>query len=143
MEREAPWLPPWRELVRIYQRLEARGEVRGGRFIAGLTGEQFALPEAIASLRQVRRRAPDGSLISLAAADPANLLGTLLPGPKPPRIAGARVAFRDGLPLATSIAGQIEFLHDDVDPAQRQAVTRALTLAPALRLRESAASFVH
>lgn len=143
LEREAPWLPPWRALVRIYQRLEARGEVRGGRFIAGLTGEQFALPEAIASLRQVRRRAPDGEFISLAAADPANLLGTLLPGPKPPRIAGARVAFRDGLPLATSIAGQIEFLHDDIEPAQRQAVTRALTLAPALRLRDSAASFSH
>jgi ATP-dependent Lhr-like helicase len=136
-EREAPWLPPWRELVRIFQRLEARGEVRGGRFIAGLTGEQFALPEAIAGLRQVRRRAPDGECISLAAADPANLLGTLLPGPKPPRVAGARVAFRDGLPLATSIAGQIEFLHDDMDPAQRQAVARALTLAPALRLRDA------
>ena len=136
LEREAPWLPPWRELVRVYQRLEARGEVRGGRFIAGLTGEQFALPEAIAGLRQARRRAPDGECISLAAADPANLLGTLLPGPKPPRVAGARVAFRDGLPLATSIAGQVEFLHD-VEPAQRHAVTRALTLAPALRLRDS------
>jgi ATP-dependent Lhr-like helicase len=139
MEREAPWLPPWRELVRIYQRLEARGEVRGGRFIAGLTGEQFALPEAIASLRQVRRRAPEGELVSLAAADPANLLGTVLPGPKPPRIAGARVAFRDGLPLATSVAGQVEFLHE-IEPAQRQVVTRALTLAPALRLRDTAAS---
>jgi len=135
LEREAPWLPPWRELVRIYQRLEARGEVRGGRFIAGLTGEQFALPEAIASLRQVRRRAPDGECISLAAADPANLLGTLLPGSRAPRTAGTRVAYRDGLPLATSIAGQIEFLHE-IDPAQRQAVTRSLTLAPALRLRE-------
>jgi ATP-dependent Lhr-like helicase len=137
LEREAPWLPPWRQLVRVYQRLEARGEVRGGRFIAGLSGEQFALPEAIAALRHMRRRPPDGECISLAAADPANLLGTLLPGPKPPRIAGTRVAFRDGLPLATSIAGQIEFLHDDIDPAQRQAVARALTLAPALRLRDN------
>ena len=139
LEREAPWLPPWRELVRIYQRLEARGEVRGGRFIAGLTGEQFALPEAIASLRQVRRRPPEGELVSLAAADPANLLGTVLPGPKPPRVAGARVAYRDGLPVATSIAGQVEFLHDDVEPAQRQWVARALTVAPALRLRDVAA----
>jgi ATP-dependent Lhr-like helicase len=57
LEREAAWLPPWRELVRVYRRLEARGEIRGGRFIAGVTGEQFALPEAIATMRAVRKRA--------------------------------------------------------------------------------------
>jgi ATP-dependent Lhr-like helicase len=138
LEREAAWLPPWRALVRTYQRLEARGEVRGGRFIAGLTGEQFALPEAIALLRAVRRRALDGTCITLAAADPANLLGTLLPGPKAPRVPGARVAFLDGLPLATCVGGQVEFLQA-VDPARHRAVERALTLAPALRLHETAA----
>ena len=65
------WLPPWRDLVRVYRRLEARGEIRGGRFIAGLSGEQFALPEAIALMREVRRRPLDGALVCLAAADPA------------------------------------------------------------------------
>ena len=59
LEREAAWLPPWRELVRVYRRLEARGEIRGGRFIAGVTGEQFALPDAIATMRAVRRQPPD------------------------------------------------------------------------------------
>ena len=82
LEREAAWLPPWRDLVRAYRRLEARGEIRGGRFIAGLSGEQFALPEAIGLMRQVRRRPPDESLVCLAATDPANLLGTVVPGPK-------------------------------------------------------------
>ena len=56
LEREAPWLPPWRELLRVYRRLESRGEVRGGRFVAGFSGEQFALPEAIGMLRATRRQ---------------------------------------------------------------------------------------
>ena len=80
LEREAAWLPPWRDLVRVYRRLEARGEIRGGRFIAGLTGEQFALPEAIAQMREVRRRPADDALVCLGASDPANLLGTVVPG---------------------------------------------------------------
>ena len=99
LEREAAWLPPWRELVRVYRRLEARGEIRGGRFIAGLTGEQFALPEAIAAMREVRRRPADDALVCLAASDPANLLGTVVPGPKVARVAGARVVWRDGVPV--------------------------------------------
>src|SRR5690606_10805211 len=61
LEREAAWLPPWRELLRVYHRLEARGEVRGGRFIEGLSGEQFALPDAIAPLRRMRNRPADRS----------------------------------------------------------------------------------
>ena len=79
MEREPAWLPPWRDLVRVYRRLEARGEIRGGRFVAGLSGEQYALPDAVALMREVRRRPRDGSLVCLAAADPANLLGTPCP----------------------------------------------------------------
>ena len=54
LEREADWLPPWRDLLRVYRRLEARGDIRGGRFVAGFPGEQFALPEAIGMLREVR-----------------------------------------------------------------------------------------
>ncbi|MGZ3442695.1 MAG: Lhr family helicase [Polyangia bacterium] len=112
MEREPAWLPPWRDLVRVYRRLEARGEIRGGRFVAGLAGEQYALPDAVALLRQVRRRPRDGSLVCLAAADPANLLGTLVPGRKIARVAGARVLYRDGAPLATGVAGEVEWLDE-------------------------------
>ena len=109
LEREAHWLPPWRELVRVLQRLEARGEIRGGRFIAGLSGEQFALPEAIALLRQVRRRAHDGELLVVSAADPLNLAGTLLPGDRVPRLPGARLLLRDGLVVATLVAGEVAY----------------------------------
>ena len=110
LEREAAWLPPWRDLVRVYRRLEARGEIRGGRFIAGLTGEQFALAEAIAQMRDLRRRPGDEALVCVAASDPANLLGSVVPGPKVARVAGARVVWRDGVPLATSVGGTVELL---------------------------------
>ncbi|MDB6001005.1 MAG: ATP-dependent helicase, partial [Rhizobacter sp.] len=133
--REAAWLPAWRDLVRVLRRLEARGEIRGGRFIAGVSGEQFALPEAIALMRQVRRQPPDDSLVCLAATDPANLLGTIVPGPKVTRVSGSRVLWRDGVPIATSVAGQIEALVP-LSPSQTQAVTRALSLDPVLRLME-------
>src|SRR5206468_6935739 len=65
LEREAGWLPPWRELLRVYRRLEARGEIRGGRFVSGFSGEQFALPEAIGLLRETRRKPASGELVSL------------------------------------------------------------------------------
>ncbi len=109
LEREAGWLPPWRELVRVLQRLEARGEIRGGRFIAGLSGEQFALPEAIGLLRQVRARPHDGAFVCVSASDPLNLAGTVLPGEKIPRIAGARVLLRDGLAVAGLVAGEVRY----------------------------------
>ena len=80
LAREADWLPPWRELLRVYHRLEARGEIRGGRFVAGVAGEQFALPEALALLREVRKRPLAGELLAVSAVDPLNQLGTLLPG---------------------------------------------------------------
>ena len=109
LEREADWLPSWRELLRTFHRLEARGEIRGGRFVSGLAGEQFALPEAIALLREVRRRPHDGSLIAVCGVDPLNLAGTLLPGPKVPALASNRLVYRDGLPAAAEIAGQPHF----------------------------------
>ena len=132
LEREPAWLPPWRELVRVYRRLEARGEIRGGRFVAGLSGEQFALPEAIALLRQVRRRPRDGALVCVAAADPANLLGTVVPGDKVPRVAGARVVSRDGMPLATSVSGEVAWV-DEVAAHERPLVQRALASDAAAR----------
>ncbi|RON10981.1 ATP-dependent DNA helicase [Pseudomonas brassicacearum] len=105
LEREADWLPNWRELLRTFHRLEARGEIRGGRFVSGLAGEQFALPEAIPLLREVRRRPHDGSLIGVCGVDPLNLAGTLLPGHKVPALASNRLVYRDGLPAAAEIAG--------------------------------------
>jgi ATP-dependent Lhr-like helicase len=138
LEREAAWLPPWRDLVRVCRRLEARGEIRGGRFIAGVSGEQFALPEAVTSMRQVRRQPGDGALVALSASDPANLLGTIVHGPKVPRVAGSRVLYRDGVPIATSVAGDIAMLAP-LDAAQTQAATRALSLEAPSRVFTMAA----
>lgn len=126
LEREAAWLPPWRELVRVYHRLEARGEIRGGRFIAGIPGEQFALPDAVGLMRQVRRRPLDGGFVRLSASDPANLLGTLIPGSKVPRVPGSRVLYRDGVPIATHTGGQVEFL-TTLTESEQQTARRALT----------------
>jgi ATP-dependent Lhr-like helicase len=112
LEREAAWLPSWRELLPVYHRLEARGDIRGGRFVAGFSGEQFALPEAIPLLREVRRRPQEGALVCISGVDPLNLCGTLLPGDKVPALAGNRILFRDGLPVATIIAGKISYLSD-------------------------------
>jgi ATP-dependent Lhr-like helicase len=109
LEREADWLPSWRELLRTFHRLEARGEIRGGRFVSGLAGEQFALPEAIPLLREVRRRPHDGSLIAVCGVDPLNLAGTLLPGAKVPALASNRLVYRDGLPVAAEMSGKQVF----------------------------------
>jgi ATP-dependent Lhr-like helicase len=106
LEREADWLPSWRELLRTFHRLEARGEIRGGRFVSGLAGEQFALPEAIPLLREVRRRPQDGSLVAVCGVDPLNLAGTLLPGGKVPALVSNRLVYRDGVPVAAVIAGK-------------------------------------
>ncbi|MBB6066359.1 ATP-dependent Lhr-like helicase [Pseudoxanthomonas broegbernensis] len=130
LEREAAWLPPWRELLRVYRRLEARGEVRGGRFIDGLSGEQFALPEAIGLLRKARQKPMDGSLVCVSALDPLNLSGTVIVGDKVPRIAGARVLYRDGMPLASLVAGEVRAMAE-LSPAEEGAVRRALLREPA------------
>ncbi|WP_229514260.1 DEAD/DEAH box helicase [Paraburkholderia terrae] len=119
LEREAEWLPPWRDLLRVYQRLEARGQVRGGRFVNGLAGEQFALPEAIPLLREVRRHANDGGFVCVAGTDPLNLVGTLLPGDKVPAVAGNRVLYRDGVAVASLVAGEFD-LPDDADGETKQ-----------------------
>jgi ATP-dependent Lhr-like helicase len=119
--READWLPPWRDLLFCYRRLEARGEIRGGRFVAGLSGEQFAAPEAVGLLREVRRRPREEEWVSLSAADPLNLLGILTPGPRLPALAGNRVLYRDGLPLATLAGGEVRFLETLDAAAQWQA----------------------
>src|SRR5207248_7750912 len=118
LEREAPWLPLWRDLLRVCRRLESRGEIRGGRFVAGFSGEQFALPEAVGALREMRRQGCSGEWISLSAADPLNLVGIVTPGPKLPALTGNRVLYRDGLPVAVLAAGEVHFLQDLDAPAQ-------------------------
>jgi ATP-dependent Lhr-like helicase len=92
-------LPKWRELLIAFRRLEDRGEVRGGRFVSGFLGEQFALPEAVDSLRAIRNLAPSGETITISAADPLNLAGFIVPGERVTAISGKYVSFRDGVAI--------------------------------------------
>jgi ATP-dependent Lhr-like helicase len=125
IEREAVWLPPWRDLLRVYRRLESRGEIRGGRFVAGFSGEQFALPDAVGMLREVRRQPAAGALISLSGADPLNLVGILTPGSRLPALTGNRLLYRDGLPIAVLAAGEVQFL-ETLDAASEWEAHKAL-----------------
>jgi ATP-dependent Lhr-like helicase len=128
IEREADWLPPWRELLRVFRRLESRGEIRGGRFVAGFSGEQFALPDAVGLLRETRRRPASGAFVSISGADPLNLVGILTPGQKLPALTGNRLLYRDGLPIAMLAGGEVQFLQE-LDPADQWAAHKALLLA--------------
>jgi len=124
LERESQ-LPPWRELLYVYRRLEARGEIRGGRFVDGFSGEQFALPEAVNLLRNAAKQAIQ-SYITISAADPLNLTGIILPGN---RITGSnknKILFRDGKAIAVSKAGKVEFLETLDTETQWQAQTALL-----------------
>ena len=100
----------WRDLARILRRLEARGEIRGGRFVSGFIGEQFALPEAADALRRWRNREPDDRLVIVSACDPLNLAGVLTPGQKVPSVPGNRLAYRNGVPIAAMEGGQFTAL---------------------------------
>jgi ATP-dependent helicase Lhr and Lhr-like helicase len=100
-------LPPWRELLIALRRLEARGEIRGGRFVAGFVGEQFALPEAVEGLRAMRKTPPIAELVRVAATDPLNLVGVTSAGPKVPAVIGNAVLYRDGVALASVEAGEV------------------------------------
>ena len=93
--------PRWRDLVRVYRRLEARGEIRGGRFVSGFVGEQFALPDAVPALRETHRAPATGALEVVSACDPLNLVGIVTPGERVPSQPGNRVVFRDGVPVAS------------------------------------------
>ena len=125
---------PWRELLRIYRRLEARGEIRGGRFVAGVTGEQFALPEAVVALRAARRAPRSGQLVSISAADPLNLLGTVFPGDRVAALAANRIVFEDGVAVAVLEAGKVRALAEPT--GDRVMIERALmrrAISPPLR----------
>jgi ATP-dependent Lhr-like helicase len=116
---------PWRELLRTFRRLEARGEIRGGRFVAGFSGEQYALPEAVGALRAVRRQTRTGMLVCLSAADPLNQVGVLTPGERVPAHADNRILYEDGVPLAVRVAGEVSVLAR-VDAARDWQIRQAL-----------------
>jgi ATP-dependent Lhr-like helicase len=109
LEREGMSIP-WRVLLRVYHRLEARGEIRGGRFVAGISGEQFALPDAVGKLRSMRRQGVQDSLISVSAADPLNVVGIITPGNRITSHTGNRILYHDGVPLASLESGETKFL---------------------------------
>jgi ATP-dependent helicase Lhr and Lhr-like helicase len=109
LEREGIAVP-WRDLLRVYHRLEARGEIRGGRFVAGISGEQFALPDAVGLVRSIRRAPAKDTMISVSAADPLNLAGVITPGARISAHAPNRVLFRDGAPVAALESGETRFL---------------------------------
>jgi ATP-dependent helicase Lhr and Lhr-like helicase len=100
-------LPSWRALLIALRRLEARGEIRGGRFVDGFIGEQFALPEAVDALRSIRRRGADGEVVVIAAADPLNLVGILTDGARVSPFSGMVIAYRDGTPIEVGELGSV------------------------------------
>jgi ATP-dependent Lhr-like helicase len=108
LERESG-LPPWRELFYVYRRMEARGEIRGGRFVSGFAGEQFAVPEATELVRDVIRD-PTTDRISISAADVLNLAGIITPGERVPGISGNRVLFDKGIPMVVQVGGVMQFM---------------------------------
>jgi ATP-dependent Lhr-like helicase len=122
-----PNAAPWRELVRVYRRLEARGEIRGGRFVTAMSGEQFALPDGVERLREIRRTAPSGRLDVISAADPLNLAGIVTTGDRVRAVAANRVVYRDGVPLAAMEGDYVRPLVEDTDVATASAVTTSLT----------------
>jgi ATP-dependent Lhr-like helicase len=116
LAREAAGVP-WRELVAVYRRLEARGEIRGGRFVSAVSGEQYALPQAVEQLREVRRGADDERLLAISAADPLNLTGIVTPGDRIRVAAGNRIVYRNGVPVAAMEGDMLKTLSAGLDAA--------------------------
>jgi len=114
----------WRELVNIYRRLEARGEIRGGRFVAGVSGEQFALPDAVERLREIRRTPADDRLVTISAADPLNLTGIITPGDRIRTAAANRVVYLRGVPVSAMEGDMLRILVP-VDPELAPVVAAA------------------
>ncbi len=125
LEREPP-LAPWREVARVLRRLEMRGEVRGGRFLQGASGEQFALPQAVEALRATRRREPDGSLLAVGAGDPLNLTGVITPGERIASTPANVVLYRDGVPVAARLGRERRIFRDEESRDERRRIETAL-----------------
>jgi ATP-dependent Lhr-like helicase len=99
---------PWRDVIWAFRRMEARGTMRGGRFVTGFSGEQYAHPDAIEVLKSVRKQQHHGETVRISAADPLNLTGIVLPGPRVPAIAANTITYVDGVvaePAAAVLAG--------------------------------------
>ncbi|HEX3628341.1 MAG TPA: DEAD/DEAH box helicase [Verrucomicrobiae bacterium] len=123
----------WFELGRVYRQMEARGEIRGGHFVSGVSGEQFALPEAIGHLRSLRKAEQSHDLISLSGSDPLNLVGILTPGSRIPALWRNRVLLRDGVPVAALDAGKVLNLDGDSDLRTFESALKIGKLPSALR----------
>ena len=119
----------WRELVHVYRRLEARGEIRGGRFVNGMSGEQFALPDAVERLRETRRTPADDRLVTISAADPLNLTGIITAGDRLRTVASNRIVYLRGVPVSAMEGDMLRALAD-VDPAIAPAVAAAAAGRP-------------
>jgi ATP-dependent Lhr-like helicase len=130
--------PAWYELVPIFRRWEARGEIRGGRFVSGVAGEQYASTEAIEQLRRTRQAEPTGRWFVVSASDPLNLVGILGPGPRLPSTPASALALQDGRVIATQRSGEIAF-HIELPPEQSETLARALRMSTVARLRHAAA----
>ena len=111
LENES-FAPPWRILVRVLRRLELKGVLRAGRFISNVSGEQFAYPETVVNLREIKNKIMTGQLVSISAADPLNLIGSILPGDKVPNLIKNRILYRDGIPIAVLEGIETKFLKE-------------------------------
>jgi ATP-dependent Lhr-like helicase len=121
-----PGLPSWRELLYVLRRMEARGEIRGGRFVQGFAGEHFALPEAVSLMREVRRKQDDEQLITISTADPLNLTGIITPGKRIAAQSGHRILYRNGKPIASNQGGEIK-IDDTVPVSEHWQIQNLLT----------------
>jgi ATP-dependent Lhr-like helicase len=117
--------PPWHELVRVLRRKELRGQIRGGRFVSGVGGEQYATDEAVGMLRDARENRNVDDWVAVSAADPLNLAGIVLPGPRVPSLHTGALILRDGRCIAAKTGNRIEFF-EEVQPAEQFEMTRAL-----------------
>lgn len=127
-----PMAPRWRDLLYAYRRMEARGEIRGGRFVASYIGEQFALPEAVEALRKLKRDKNEPQMVEISACDPLNIVGILTPGHRVPSIFGNKIAFKAGVPILSLEGGELRV----ITQADEQ------TMAQAKRLMEPRLSLV-
>jgi ATP-dependent Lhr-like helicase len=138
-----PRAPAWRDLLRVYRRLEMRGELRGGRLVAGFVGEQFAAPDAVESMRALRREPTRGEIVRLSACDPLNLVGIITPGPRVPATLANQVIFRDGVPQPTDAPPSVTTASDAL--ASEALTSDALAsdpLSPALPAPQERLSFL-
>jgi ATP-dependent Lhr-like helicase len=122
--------PRWFDLLQVYRRLEARGEIRGGRFISGVAGEQFALGETVRKLRQLRDETPEQEVVVLSAADTLNLVGIVTDQQRIRGTAANRVAYLDGVPVAAWQAGKIQILGEIPEELQPVIDARLGTTSP-------------